>query len=639
MRSAHLFLLLLLLSAGSLPLQAQSYTTIAPSQCVWHPGDDPAWAAPNLDDSAWQSLAHFTLPDQPRFWVRCHADLSALPTLAHPVLSVYHNTAFQVYLNGALLGTNGNPATGFNDAFAWHTFPFDGSRRSAVSASTIAIRSSLRFIPPLSSNPAFQILAGDAPPLREHLASLALAEESNWLATAIGFGVIGIAAFIFLGLYCFDRSRPALLILTFVCLGLSCERILQTLGAMNVAIWGPAFSCLFLLSLIGTHLTAVFAYWLNGRKVPLFYKFVTSYAVLSFVYMLFGLLLPIDAAYGYNRVFFFLANRSIFIWPAPVLSFGLIAAWVPWRTVAPSRRSLAICCFLWSAADLVYFSPLGARFGTSAVAAVFTRAEPRLLELRSIGIITTVIALVVLIFRDQQRTARERAELAGEMHAARAVQQVIVPEAIPSVPGFNLESAYKPAGEVGGDFFQVIATPDRGILAVIGDVSGKGMPAAMTVSLLVGTIRTIAHYTQSPSEILRDMNQRMLGRNHGGFTTCLVVRADRDGKLIIANAGHLAPYVDGEEMKTENGLPLGLAADTNYTESAFTLVPGTTLTLLSDGVVEARNPQGELFGFERTTSISTQPAETIARTAQEFGQEDDITVLSLKFAPAEVLHA
>ena len=84
---------------------------------------------------------------------------------------------------------------------------------------------------------------------------------------------------------------------------------------------------------------------------------------------------------------------------------------------------------------------------------------------------------------------------------------------------------------------------------MIGDVSGKGMPAAMTVSLLVGTVRTLAHYTQSPGEILTAMNQRMLARSQGGFTTCLVLRLDANGKLTVANAGHLAPYINGSESE------------------------------------------------------------------------------------------
>ncbi len=142
------------------------------------------------------------------------------------------------------------------------------------------------------------------------------------------------------------------------------------------------------------------------------------------------------------------------------------------------------------------------------------------------------------------------------------------------------------------------------MLVIIGDVSGKGMPAAMTVSLLVGTVRTLAHYTQSPGEILAAMNHRMLARSNGGFTTCLVLRADPDGKLTIANAGHIAPYLAGKELPLENGLPLGLAAETTYTESTFQLSQGQQLTLLTDGVVEARDKAGALFGFERTAAIS-----------------------------------
>jgi serine phosphatase RsbU (regulator of sigma subunit) len=164
---------------------------------------------------------------------------------------------------------------------------------------------------------------------------------------------------------------------------------------------------------------------------------------------------------------------------------------------------------------------------------------------------------------------------------------------------------------------------------VIGDVSGKGMPAAMTVSLLVGTVRTLAHYTQSPGEILTAMNVRMLGRSQGGFTTCLILRADVGGKLTVANAGHLAPYKNGKELKVENGLPLGLDAAAVYTETTYELAENERLTLVTDGVVEARGKTGELFGFDRAAALSTEAAEDIAHAAETFGQDDDITVLTL----------
>ena len=241
----------------------------------------------------------------------------------------------------------------------------------------------------------------------------------------------------------------------------------------------------------------------------------------------------------------------------------------------------------------------------------------------------SILAILVLRFA---RTRRDEERQAAELEAARTVQQVLIPEEIPSIPGLALECVYKPAGQVGGDFFQILPTPNDGALIVIGDVSGKGMPAAMTVSLLVGTVRTLVHYTQSPGEILAAMNQRMLGRSSGGFTTCLVLRCDADGKLTIANAGHIAPFVAGRELPLENGLPLGLAAETTYAESFFQLEQGHQLTLLTDGVVESRDQAGALLGFERSAALSIEPAESIARAAQEFGQDDDITVLTLTYS-------
>jgi len=243
------------------------------------------------------------------------------------------------------------------------------------------------------------------------------------------------------------------------------------------------------------------------------------------------------------------------------------------------------------------------------------------------------IATLVIFIRDLTRDRRDKQRMAAELAAGRAVQQVLIPEDVPAIPGFIVHSVYKPFGEVGGDFFQVLPidkdSVSGGALVIIGDVSGKGLPAAITVSLLVGTVRTLAHYTRSPREILTAMNQRMLARSDGGFTTCLVLRADADGKLTIANAGHIAPYVEGRELQLENGLPLGITADTIYAESTFQLFPEQQLTLLTDGVVEARDKAGALFGFERSASLSTQSAEAIAQVAQAFGQDDDITVLSV----------
>jgi hypothetical protein len=239
----------------------------------------------------------------------------------------------------------------------------------------------------------------------------------------------------------------------------------------------------------------------------------------------------------------------------------------------------------------------------------------------------SVLAILVLRFA---RTRRDEERLKTEFESARTVQQVLVPDEVPSIPGFAIQCVYKPAGQIGGDFFQVLPTKNGGALIVIGDVSGKGLPAAMTVSLLVGTARTLAHYTQGPGEILAAMNQRMLARSKDGFTTCLVLHIELNGTITAANAGHLAPYCGSRELAVENGLPLGLVADATYTESTFLLGFDDQITLLTDGVVEARGKKKELFGFDRAAAMAGESAEAIAHAAIAFGQEDDVTVLTLR---------
>jgi serine phosphatase RsbU (regulator of sigma subunit) len=204
-----------------------------------------------------------------------------------------------------------------------------------------------------------------------------------------------------------------------------------------------------------------------------------------------------------------------------------------------------------------------------------------------------------------------------------------------------LESAYLPVNGVGGDFFQVLPIQDESILIVVGDVSGKGLQAAMNASTLVGALRN--ELSHDPATILNHLNQVMLGSASGmgagkaanavaSFATCLCARIYTDGKMTIANAGHLSPYRDGREMQLAPNLPLGLVPNIEYEQAPFQLSQGDRLIFLSDGVVEATNHQGELFGFERTQQVSNEPARYIAQTAKRFGQTDDITVVSLYFA-------
>jgi len=237
--------------------------------------------------------------------------------------------------------------------------------------------------------------------------------------------------------------------------------------------------------------------------------------------------------------------------------------------------------------------------------------------------------LVAQALRAFARSSR----LASELEAAREIQQRLVPASLPAVAGYRIAAAFLPANEVGGDFYQVIPLASGTTLIVIGDVSGKGLKAAMTGTLAIGALRTLAGENLGPADLLTRLNRQIVAAQNGGFVTCLCLRVNANGEATVANAGHLAPYLDGIELALENCLPLGLTSDSAYAETSLGLKPGAQLTLLTDGVVEAQSPVRELFGFDRTAAISTESAQNIARAASTFGQEDDITVLTLAYAP------
>ena len=252
------------------------------------------------------------------------------------------------------------------------------------------------------------------------------------------------------------------------------------------------------------------------------------------------------------------------------------------------------------------------------------------------------LALIFTIAREQFLERERQARIELEVKSAREVQQILVPEEAPAIPGLSIASVYRPAEEVGGDFFQVIAMPGGAALIALGDVSGKGLKAAMTVSLIVGALRTMADYTQSPAEVLRGLNRRLLGRTNGGFATCVVARIEPDGETTIANAGHLAPFRDREELPVAGSLPLGLTVDATYDELIFALHEGETLTFYTDGIVEARNAAGELYGFERLAALlrSDPSIEQMVEQACSFGQQDDITVFKVtRLAQSAPAHA
>jgi len=236
----------------------------------------------------------------------------------------------------------------------------------------------------------------------------------------------------------------------------------------------------------------------------------------------------------------------------------------------------------------------------------------------------SIVYAVIRTFLEHRRKA---SVLEREYQSARELQRVLVPASLPVVPGFTLTSAYKPAQEVGGDFFQIIPLETGGTMVVLGDVSGKGLMAAMAVSLIVGALRALAEDHPSPGDLLTVLNRRLCGRLQGGFATCVILKLDANSGCTVASAGHPAPYLNNREIE----LPLGITAMAEYEESTVRLEVGDHFSLYTDGLLEARNHAGELYSFDRLTSLfAARPSAAQAtQAAVNFGQDDDITVLTL----------
>jgi len=251
-----------------------------------------------------------------------------------------------------------------------------------------------------------------------------------------------------------------------------------------------------------------------------------------------------------------------------------------------------------------------------------------------ISVVLGYIGFIIVSIGEARRRIRletEKAAIETELAAAREIQRIMVPQELPPTPGYAIESIYRPATQVGGDFFQVIPLSGSQTLVVIGDVSGKGLGAAMIVSMLIGMLRTLSGLTADPSQILVELNSMLFAHKHSGFVTCLAVRLDPAGMVTVANAGHLPPWLNGVELAFAGSIPLGVLESVTPEQTALEMRSGDRLTLLTDGVVEARDSQGVLFGFDRTQSVIRQDASplALAEAAIHQGQDDDLTVISV----------
>ena len=244
----------------------------------------------------------------------------------------------------------------------------------------------------------------------------------------------------------------------------------------------------------------------------------------------------------------------------------------------------------------------------------------------------------------QEAHARERIE--QELHVARRIQQASLPESVPALEGWEISPNYRPAREVGGDFYDFLQLENGRLGLVVGDATGKGVPAALVMSTTCGMLRAVTQASNySPGEVLGRVNEALFARIPANmFVTCFYGVLDLEsGSFAYANAGHDLPYVrrggDADELRAR-GMPLGLMPGMGYEEKEINLGAGDRALFYSDGLVEAHNPEGEMFGFPRLQALVAEHAEGDALvdflmeelysfTGERWEQEDDITLVTL----------
>ena len=251
---------------------------------------------------------------------------------------------------------------------------------------------------------------------------------------------------------------------------------------------------------------------------------------------------------------------------------------------------------------------------------------------------------------EQERIERERVE--QDLRVARSIQQASLPKEVPELEGWEIFPLYRPAREVGGDFYDFHLLSEDRLGLVIGDATGKGVPAALVMSTTCGMLQLAAQSSEvsSPGEVLERVNETLLARIPSNmFVTCFYAILDPESaSLSYANAGHDLPYLwhggDAGELRAR-GMPLGLMPGMSYEEGEISLREGNCVLFYSDGLVEAHDPEGEMFGFPRLRALVDEHGEerTLGNllleelysfVGESWEQEDDITLVTLERSPS-----
>ncbi|MEG9435691.1 SpoIIE family protein phosphatase [Edaphobacter sp. HDX4] len=626
----------------------------------FQPGDDPQWSKTDFDDSAWGTLdlsppegsadtslgisgyvPGWTARGYPRHtgfaWYRLKVNINGADRRLALKMPASADDAYQVFVNGTQIGEFGK-FTG-NRVAAYSSLPqsFRLPKDIRDGVVTIAIRMWMDSATPFNS-PDSGGLHG--PPVLGYASIIGALVRLDYddIAHDLGGGflemLILIMAFVMaVALFCLDRQEKGYLWLALVCLvtllGNSIvlaanfiPLIPQTLGVVLADI---------VLRPIRIGLWVLFwGYWFRIWSIKRLHQMVWPLVAVLMV----GTAMLRPPLYGQQIPIHF-ATIIIPLLLVTKLGLGLLLCGVAYRGFVHQRTEG------WMAA-----------FAVVLVVIANYQSELRLIHIRtifpfmgfslSLGTISTILSLLVITVMLLRRfviSQRRKEQWKIEIQQARHIQELLIPKKLPNLRGLQIQSEYRPVREVGGDFFQVLPadTPDS-VLVVVGDVTGKGLQAGMLVALIVGAIQAAAQHSSDPAEILNEVNKQLCDHQEAS-ATCLIMRIDSKGSVRLANAGHLPPYLNGREMSMEGALPIGIVSGSELSIISFELRQNDSLIVMSDGVVEAQDRKGTLFGFDRISALLLRQAtpKEIAEEAQTFGQEDDILILEVRRDLAQVL--
>jgi serine phosphatase RsbU (regulator of sigma subunit) len=625
----------------------------------FHVGDDPKWADPSFDDSHWEDVylapkagsfdptlglagyvPGWTAKGHPGYWgyawYRIRVQVKDQPG---ETLSVSYTAdvddAYQAFANGVLLGSFGKFSAGeFPAPLNSQPRMFRLPEGEGTSLRTVVLAFRIWMAPnTLLSAP--DVGGFHSPLLLGQASAIAANYQLAWVgyvrayATGLSGAMLFFLLLILAGcLILFDRSDSVYWWLAGVFLLTCLDR-----ASLCVAAWTQVLSLttvsvlqdVFLRPMILAGWVMVWWTWFRLRRPAWLPKAV---AVLTLLYMvgdalgedLFFTIIP----HPVSAVFHMLSVGVRILFLIPLI-------YIVFEGVAEQGREgwLAL-----PAVILVVIAQFQVELGVLHVRLTWFPFGLQL-TLAQIAELTLSVVIFVLLVRRMRVSLGQQRQLALDVKQAQELQQVILPGAITWVPGYAIESEYRPAREVGGDFFQIIPHPtDGSMLIVAGDVVGKGLQAGMLVALLVGAIRSTAELNPDPEFVLKGLNRRLAGRGDA-YATCLAMWVAEDGRVILANAGHLPPYLNGKPVEMEGALPLGILPEAECSVMEFTLNDGDRIVLVSDGIAEAMDAEGRLFGFERVEEMlagqdrKSASASVLADAAQKFGQEDDISVITV----------